>query len=541
MSNFIRVLTGVASGREFVLEQKEVLCGRGNNSDFVIADSNISRCHCRFVPVDHSSEYMLEDLNSSNGTLVNNSLIQSKVLSTGDRIQIGSTLMEFTTEGSASETSISRDRLKPKVDVLKPMHDSPVESYHASEGKQSFVPDDVDLDIVYRVSLTLLASPTVESLCRNVSQMVCDWAGTDQAVLALLAPNGRDFATTYPSSVPQEESSSDDTAKPPRVKYNVELVDHVIDRRLPVLSSFQVALGTLPSIANQATECKAICVPIDNGEKLLGIIYLDDLSRTSKRSETMFTSASLRTLTAVGKQCAAAIENIQIKPTSDPRSTTEQLVSAVSHRINNLLHLSNGGEFLVDAGLGSSDLERVSEGWSIVRRCQNQISQLSVNLSTFCHDFEPRRRSVNLHDSIEVAASEIGNCFDRARLKINHQTASDFTIELDELHFPRVIENVLCVGLMASNAGDGGQDGVVVETKLVDESVLIRVSFRHFDDRFNLAELMTTDGKLNKVKGEMGLLELLVSRKIVEGLGGTIEGICKAENLDSIEVRFPIE
>ena len=81
---------------------------------------------------------------------------------------------------------------------------------------------------------------------------------------------------------------------------------------------------------------------------------------------------------------------------------------------------------------------------------------------------------------------------------------------------------------------------VTLETLSSDEDVLIRVSFRHFDERFNLPELMKADGEFSKIKGELGLLELLVSRRIVEAQGGTIGCVCEAENLNSIEVRFPV-
>ena len=221
--------------------------------------------------------------------------------------------------------------------------------------------------------------------------------------------------------------------------------------------------------------------------------------------------------------------------------TTEQLVSAVSHRINNLLQLNGGGEFLIDMGLKSNDLDKIAQGWSTVKRTQNRINQIAVNLTTYCHDFKPVPREINLHDFIEAANGEIGNSFDPTRLKIVHQTAADLTLKLDGHFSSRAIENVLCVGLMASETGDATQNGVELETSLSSEAILIRVSFRHFDDRFDLADLLDVDGEITKIRGELGLPELLVSRKIVEGQGGSITGVCQSENLNSIEIRFPID
>ena len=193
------------------------------------------------------------------------------------------------------------------------------------------------------------------------------------------------------------------------------------------------------------------------------------------------------------KQSTAGFENRALTQTiciSSSKSIVEQLVSAVSHRINNYLQLSSGGEFLVDAGLEANDLEQVAQGWSTVRRTQNRINQLSVNLTTYCQDFKPVFRKLNLHGLIEIAVDEIGNSFDATRLKVVHQTAADVSLELDAHYCSRAIENVLCVGLMATAASSGSESHVTLETSLSDEGVLLRVSFKHFDDRFDVVELI---------------------------------------------------
>ena len=74
---------------------------------------------------------------------------------------------------------------------------------------------------------------------------------------------------------------------------------------------------------------------------------------------------------------------------------------------------------------------------------------------------------------------------------------------------------------------------------MTGEGVLIRVGFQHFDDRFDLVQLMATVDEIDKLKAGMGMLELLISRKIVEGLAGTIEGISEAADLNRIEIRLP--
>ena len=58
-----------------------------------IADKGASRRHAQIREKDGS--YTLTDLGSTNGTRLNGQTIQTRQLSDGDRITIGSTMLEF--------------------------------------------------------------------------------------------------------------------------------------------------------------------------------------------------------------------------------------------------------------------------------------------------------------------------------------------------------------------------------------------------------------------------------------------------------------
>ena len=75
--------------------------GRAPAADFVVDAPLISRVHCRLT-ADRSDQLVVEDLGSTNGTIVNGQKIDRLVLRTGDRLLIGR--MEFT----ISRSSIAR-------------------------------------------------------------------------------------------------------------------------------------------------------------------------------------------------------------------------------------------------------------------------------------------------------------------------------------------------------------------------------------------------------------------------------------------------
>jgi FhaA, N-terminal domain/FHA domain len=67
--------------------------GRLPESDIVVADPGASRSHARILR--QQDGYVLSDLGSTNGTLVNGEAATERLLMDGDRITIGSTILEF--------------------------------------------------------------------------------------------------------------------------------------------------------------------------------------------------------------------------------------------------------------------------------------------------------------------------------------------------------------------------------------------------------------------------------------------------------------
>jgi hypothetical protein len=82
-----------AETREIALDKETVTIGRLSDSDVVLADRGASRRHAQIRTKDGTST--LTDLGSTNGTKLNGEQIQARQLRDGDRITIGTTLIEF--------------------------------------------------------------------------------------------------------------------------------------------------------------------------------------------------------------------------------------------------------------------------------------------------------------------------------------------------------------------------------------------------------------------------------------------------------------
>jgi pSer/pThr/pTyr-binding forkhead associated (FHA) protein len=62
--------------------------GRATGADFSLDGALVSRVHCRLVALP-GGELEIRDLESTNGTFVNGKRVQTAVLQSGDRLQVG--------------------------------------------------------------------------------------------------------------------------------------------------------------------------------------------------------------------------------------------------------------------------------------------------------------------------------------------------------------------------------------------------------------------------------------------------------------------
>jgi len=90
----VRVRTGSEEGELYPLhENREITIGRSPTNNIFVRDKNVSRVHCQIVV--SSGAVTLTDLQSTNGTFVNNERTTECALKASDLIRVGTTLLEL--------------------------------------------------------------------------------------------------------------------------------------------------------------------------------------------------------------------------------------------------------------------------------------------------------------------------------------------------------------------------------------------------------------------------------------------------------------
>ena len=93
VSRLVVLTPPTVAGQVFEL-QAETTIGRASNCAIVIDDARVSKVHARLF--QHDDRWMVEDLGSTNGTLVNDHVLDHpENVGPGDRVQVGEHVMEL--------------------------------------------------------------------------------------------------------------------------------------------------------------------------------------------------------------------------------------------------------------------------------------------------------------------------------------------------------------------------------------------------------------------------------------------------------------
>lgn len=86
------ILAGPGKGSRYLIDSEEVTIGRDPGSDIFLDDITVSRKHAL---LKKKSSYIVEDLNSLNGTYLNANSVSKSSLSNGDELQVGKFRLTF--------------------------------------------------------------------------------------------------------------------------------------------------------------------------------------------------------------------------------------------------------------------------------------------------------------------------------------------------------------------------------------------------------------------------------------------------------------
>jgi len=282
-------------------ESGRLSIGRDSGNILPIADPSVSRQHC--VIDAEAGQFTIRDLDSRNGTLVNNNPVHDHVLSHNDQIGIGDSLFVFLSEETDAnilpgqvefdDASLARStvRLRPAdVVYLQPdkiLSELPTTSRLAR-----------NLSALLKISRVVHSIRDLQALQAELLSLTFEVAPAERGAILLNGSPTGEFASVYA----RHRLAGD--ARPVRVSRTI--ARQVVEQGVSILGSDVVGSGEFNAVESLITSQvrSLLCVPLTVFDKVIGCIYLDSLNPVAR-----FDEEHLQLVTAIAGISAVALEN----------------------------------------------------------------------------------------------------------------------------------------------------------------------------------------------------------------------------------------
>jgi signal transduction histidine kinase len=533
----------------YVLRGDQTTIGRHPSNDIVLALESISRFHAR---IDSRGDYyILQDLNSSNGSFVNGEKVTQLAIHHGDMVTFGNVEFEFRNEAASFNQAVSgiigRDivDIRDDKDEARPTTQSVIKADAATDRVKSSVitTGDARADKATLVKL----NQRLRSLYR-LSEMLREAdADREDIVLekvveiifgAIPADRGVILTRVHPDSEELQPSCvkyRDAPIVPQKLSVSRTILNQVMNERIAILSRDAQAddrfSGSESIIASKVRS--AICAPMIVADKVVGILFLD-----TTNAQKQFTQEDLEFVTTVAGETGVALSNIRLQKQIVHRqrlAAVGETVAGISHNVKNILLLSQGGAELLSRAIERNDLQGARDAWGVVQRGIDKIGKLVRDMLDYSSQREIVLTSVNINDMICAIAEETEK--ELIAKGISLQLDLDESLppwRVDELGLQRTIANLIVNSMQAITHTQG--EIVVSTARRADGTLVISVR----DNGMGIPP-----DKMGRIffpffttKGSAGTgLGLPMCKKAVEDMNGRIT----CESTENVGTTFTIE
>jgi len=306
------VRSGKEVGRTVAVSTGQTIAlGRLKGCDVVLDDEAASRRHCTITARENLC--VLTDLQSANGTFVNEKRITAVDLNRGDKIRIGSTVLElleadaaaapgapslFSTTSlsiveSRSNTLVQRAVDPNKLEFLSQVYKRKDES-HLLESAQKY------LTTLHKVSEILSRATSVEALFDSVVSAILEVTGGDRAAILMRNKETADVDMVAVRTKDNQASG--------QVTLSRTVVHDVLDKGISAFTDDALAderYGAGESIVRQRIR-SVMCAPMRTTDEILGVLYVDSMMARE------FSEAELELLAAIGNQAGIALHRARL-------------------------------------------------------------------------------------------------------------------------------------------------------------------------------------------------------------------------------------
>lgn len=555
------IKNGEKKGYVYPLTDQEVTLGRFPSNTIVLPDRRVSRVHASISA--RGEDYVLRDLGSVNGVLVNNGPVREHTLKFGDEIQLGSTVLVFLSQQALEDVEARQDISRVRVvsqeeqgqglTVEMRVAPQPVATLASQPGApdQTLQKSYERLMILYRVSHELGKVVDLHQLMERIMEMVLEIIGADRGFILLRDADTGQLVLRAMRKRPGLEDTQELTI-------SQTITDEVLRTGQSVLTSDarqDPRFREAQSIIHHGIR-STMCVPLKAKDRILGIMNID-----TKDKVVRFGKDDLELLTAICEQASVAIENAKLfgdlrKAYEELKEQQKQLIEAeklsmigqlssgVAHEINNPMTSIMGyaelsQKILAGEALSADSVKECREFLKIVQdeavRCQTIVK----TLLQFARRQKDEMVKTDILGVLEASLAVAKFHMKRSHIDVKKDFAADLpAIMADPNQLQQVFLNMII------NARDAMETGGVLSLKAA------RGDQDHLEVRFSDTGCGIPDDKLEdifkplfttKEEGKGTGLGLSICQDIVERHHGTIEVASRVGQGTTFVIRLPVQ
>ena len=283
----LAAIAGKLKGAIFALNEESLVIGRETTANLCIADASVSRRHSKIEK--KATGFIITDLESLNGTFINDVPVKSRLLEHGDRVRIGDSQFVFLThEGDAPSKSSD-----VKLDEAHVISSSTVQIRF----DEAIYQLTRDLSVLMKISTTINSIRGLDNLLERLLELLFEVIPAQRG--AILLTDESLFETSLVFGL--DRARGKDAA----VNVSRTIVQQVLRDGVALLANDAASETTLVSDSLIAARTHSVmCVPLILFERKLGVLYLD-----SAMPRDQFNREHLQLVTAIAGIAAVAIEN----------------------------------------------------------------------------------------------------------------------------------------------------------------------------------------------------------------------------------------
>ena len=296
------VIAGPSKDATIVLPDGEATIGRDPANAVAIVDPSVSRNHCLLRP-EEDGRFLIRDLDSRNGTLVNGLPVKEQLLRHGDEIATGDSAFLFLVEesdvaGSASRVEFDDGGLVAHTKLLDPkevVYLQPDRLLQELPGSSQVARN---LSALLKISRVVHGIRDLEELQAQLLDLIFEVIPAGRGAILLAEGIDQEFSCMY--------ARTRYAGQPQLVRVSRTITRKVMQENVAILGVDVLAsekLRDIESLAGSKVR-SLLCVPLSLFQRVIGCIYLD-----STNSADRFHEDHLQMTAAVARISAVALDN----------------------------------------------------------------------------------------------------------------------------------------------------------------------------------------------------------------------------------------